>query len=531
MREKKKLKLKKFYFHPITVFILLTILTIVLSAILELLQMQATYSEINTSTYDLNSTLVTVKNMLNFDGMKYIFSNAMRNFISFAPLGMLFVTLIGLSVAKSTGFIDVCCDRKLKKMNKKLLTFIIIFLGIVSSLINDVGYVLLIPLAAIIFAANNRNPFTGIVAAFCGVSFGSGISLFVGSTEVNLIPYTSAAARLIDKNAHISLTSNLIIIIAFSILLSIVGTFIVEKILVPRMGKYREKDKEEKTEELEILNEEEQEQLRIEKDKKEKRGLRFALVTGIIVIFLFIYMIIPNLPYSGMLLDMTEDTYLGQLFGASSYFQDGFTYMVSLFFVLTGVAYGIGAKTIKNDKDIINGCKESFMPLGEMILLLFVISQFISIFKETNIGTIIVAWCTNAIGSVSFTGLPLIVFCLLMIAVSNLFVTTALSKWQILAPVMVPAMMQANISPQFAQFLLRAGHSMTAGITPLLAGFAIYIGYLNIYNQDKQKPITIHKALSYVMPYFGIISIVWILLTVGWYVLGVPIGPNVSPIL
>ena len=242
-------------------------------------------------------------------------------------------------------------------------------------------------------------------------------------------------------------------------------------------------------------------------------------------------MIIPNLPSSGMLLDMSEDTYLGQLFGTNSYFQDGFTYMISLLFILTSIAYGIGAKSIKNDKDLIYGCEKMFTSSAEMVMLLFVASQFISIFRETNIGTIIATWGANILGSVSFSALPLIIVSLVLIAIANIFVTTPSSKWQIFAPVMVPAMMQANISPQFAQFILRAGDSMTAGITPLLAAFAIYIGYLNIYNKDKSKPITIHQALAYIMPYFTIISISWILLTIGWYLIGLPIGPGVYPTL
>ena len=126
-----------------------------------------------------------------------------------------------------------------------------------------------------------------------------------------------------------------------------------------------------------------------------------------------------------------------------------------------------------------------FTSSAEMVMLLFVASQFISIFRETNIGTIIATWGANILGSVSFSALPLIIISLVLIAIANIFVTTPSSKWQIFAPVMVPAMMQANISPQFAQFILRAGDSMTAGITPLLAAFAIYIGYLNIYNKDK----------------------------------------------
>ena len=526
-RNKRKLKLKKFYFHPITVYIFLIFVVIILSAILSALQMQATYNTVTPTTNDLESNLVTVESLMNFDGMKFIFSNAMTNFLSFAPLGMLLLTFFGLSIAKSTGFIDTLCKRCLIKIDKNILTFIVIFLATISSLINDVGYVILIPLAALLFMLNNRNPHLGIIAAFAGVSFGYGVSIFVGSMEVNLIPLTTSAARLIDPSAHISLTSNLFIIIAFSLVLSIVGTIIIEKIIAPRLGKYKEKEELTKTEELVVTDVKELEQQKIEKEHYEKRGLKAAIITAIVIVIAFIYMIIPNLPYSGMLLDMEEDTYLGQLFGTNSYFQDGFTYMMALLFTLVGIAYGIGSKSIKNDKDVINGCKETFAPLGEIIMLIFVVSQFTSIFRETNIGTVIACWCANAIGNIGFTGLPLIIFSLIMIGLANLFVPTASAKWEIFAPVMVPAFMQSNISAQFAQFILRAGTSITAGITPLLACFVIYIGYLNIYNQDKNKPITIHKSISYVLPYFGIIALTWILLIIGWYLIGLPLGPGV----
>ena len=527
MHNRRKLKLKKFYFHPITVYLILTFLLLILSAILSGFQMQATYSTISPTTNELETTLVSVENMLNFDGMKYIFSNAMTNFLSFAPLGMLLLTLFGLSIAKSTGFLDTLCKRVLIKIDKKILTFIIVFLATISSLINDVGYVILIPISAMLFLLNNRNPYLGIIAAFAGVSFGYGVSIFVGSMEVNLIPDTTTAARLIDASAHVSLTSNLFIIIAFSVILSIVGTIVIEKIIAPRLGKYKEKDELSKTEELVITDAKELEQQKIEKERKEKRGLKAAIITAVVVIILFIYSIIPNLPYSGMLLDMEEDTYLGQLFGTNSYFQDGFTYMIALLFTLVGIAYGIGAKSIKNDKDIINGCKETFVPIGEMLMLIFVVSQFTSVFRETNIGTVIASWCASAVGNVGFTGLPLIIFAIIMIGIANLFVPTASAKWEIFAPVMVPVFMQSNLSAPFAQFILRTGTSITAGITPLLACFAIYIGYLNIYNRDKDKPITIHKSIGYLLPYFGIIALTWILLVVGWYLIGLPLGPGV----
>ncbi len=529
MRDRKKLKLKKFYFHPITMFIVLTLAVLLLSGILSLFQMQATYNTVNANTNDLEPTLVAVESLLNFDGMKFIISNASKNFISFAPLVMLLISLIGISIAESTGFIEAFAKRHISKLNKFQLTFIVILLGTVSTLINEIGYAILIPLAAMIYLLNNRNPLLGIITAFCGVSFGYGVSIFVGSLETWLIPYTTSASHLIDTNTHIALTSNLFIIIASTIILSIVGTLIVEKFIAPKMGRYREKEEIGKTEELSLIDVEEVEQQRITEEKSQKRGLRFALITGIIVILVFIYMVIPGLPYSGLLLDMTEKTYLKQLFGDSSYFQDGFTYMVCLFFLVMGLAYAFGSKSIKNDKEIIEKATTSFNKVGSIIILIFVVSQFIAVFRKTNIGTVITAWLANVLNYLEFSGLPLILLVLLLIAISNLFLTAPLTKWVIFSPVVVPVLMQSNISPQFAQFILRAGDSMTNGVTPLLASFALYIGYLNIYNLDKSKPIGIKKAISYVMPYFLIISATWVLIVIGWYLIGLPIGPGVYP--
>ena len=232
-----------------------------------------------------------------------------------------------------------------------------------------------------------------------------------------------------------------------------------------------------------------------------------------------------------MLLDMTEDTYLNQLFGENSYFQDGFTYMVSLFFIVTGTAYGIGARTIKSDKKLIDVASTNFTNLGSVFILMFVASQFIAIFKRTNIGTIITAWLANLLELLEFSGVPLIIVTLLAIALANLFLTGSAAKWAIFSPVVVPAFMQMNISPEFAQIVMRVGDSMTKGYTPLLASFVIFIGYLNIYNLSKDKPYTIRGTLKLISPYVSLICLAWILLVVGWYIIGLPVGPNVYPTL
>ena len=148
MNEKRKLKLKKFYFHPITIFLLLTLLVIILSGIFSLFQMQATYNTVNVNSKDLEPTLVAVENLFGFEGIKFLISQAAKNFLSFGPLGMLLISLLGLTIAEGTGFIETLTRRHLSKMPKMSLTFIVLFIATVSSLINEVGYAILIPLVA-----------------------------------------------------------------------------------------------------------------------------------------------------------------------------------------------------------------------------------------------------------------------------------------------------------------------------------------------------------------------------------------------
>lgn len=531
MNNRRKLKLKKFYFHPVTIFLLLTFLVIILSGILSIFQAQATYSTVNVNTKELEPVLVTIENLFSFDGLKFIISDATKNFLSFGPLGMLLLSLIGLTIAEGTGFIETLTKRHISKISKTALTFFVLLLSIASSLINEVGYTILIPLMALVYFINNRNPILGIVTAYCGVAFGYGVSLFVGSMEVSLINYTKSAAILIDESAHIALTSNLIFIIVTTIILSIVGTIVIEKIIAPMIGKYKKDDEFSKTEQYRIINIEEEEQKEIEREKYEKRGLRFALVISILVLFIFVYSLIPNLPFSGLLLDMKEKIYVNQLFGDNSYFQDGFAFLVSLVFILSGIAYGIGSKSIKNDKEIIDNASKKFSNIGSIFILIFVVSEFIAVFRKSNIGMVVTIWLARLLEHLSLSGIPLIIITLLLIAISNLLLTSTASKWMIFSPIVVPIFMQSNISPQFAQVVMRAGDSMTKGFTPLLASFVIYIGYLNIYNLHKEKPYTIRKALNMIRPYFLIISLTWILIVVGWYIIGLPIGPGVFPTL
>ena len=535
MEEKRKIHLKKYYFHPITMFLLAGIGIIIFSGILSAFGLQATYSTIDNATGELEPHLIAVTNLMTYDGLKSLISNATKNFVAFAPLSMLLISLIGISIAEATGFVSAVAKRRVKKINKYLLTFIILFLGTISSLVNDVGYAILIPLAAVLYEINGRNPLLGIITAFCGTAFGSAVSIFVGYTEVNLIPYTTTAAYLIDTNTHISLSSNLIFIIVASIIIPVVGTFIIEKLIAPRLPKYHFHDRSTgltlKTTELLLEDINEEEQSKINQARNEKRGLKFARITFIIMLLIYAYMLIPGLPGSGLLLDKDENLYVNQLFGTNSYFHESFTFLVMLMFVIVGIAYGFGAKTLKSDKDIIEKTSLRFKDIGMIIVLIFVFSQFVAIWKASNLGLVITALLSNLLSYLKFTGIPLVLVTLIIIAFAGIFMTNLSSKWKVFAPVVVPTFMQANISPEFAQVVMRVADSMTKGITPFMAFFVLYIGYLNLFNENKTKPYTINNSIRLINPYFIIISIVWILLVIGFYITGLWIGPGVTPTL
>ena len=529
----KKKKNKKLKLHPVTSFIILIVATVLLSAVLSWFNVSASYDSINLKTDELEQTIVTVKNMLSYDGIKSMISNASTNFISFTTVSTLIITLIGIAVAEETGLIQTFMKRKLAKLNPKIITFLLFLLAVFSSIVNEVGYAVLIPLGALLFLFNGRNPLAGIATAFAGVAFGYSVSFFVGATDMSLLPYTISAANLIDESFYVRMTSNLFIMIFSCIVISIVGTIITEKYIVKKIGRYvsKKKDDLDQTKEIEYLDLQYEEQKKIKEEENEKKGLRYALIAAIIVTIIFVYMIIPGLPLSGALLDQTEKSYAYQLFGASSYLEAGFTYMLALFLIVTGIAYAIGAKSIKNDKELFQKLTKQLSTLGILLVMIFFASQFIAIFKETNIGTIIVVWLSGILKAVPLSGALLIIVAIIVIAISNLFVPSTITKWMIISPILVPAMMQLNMSPQYSQFIFRAAESMTNGVTPLLAYFVVYIGYLNIYNREEKKVYGIRDGIKLMTPYLIALSVTWIAIILLWYLIGLPLGPGAYPVL
>ncbi len=524
-----KIKFVKHHFHPITSYLLLSIGIVVLSAILSLFKLQTSYEMININTLKIQQITSGVTNLLNFNIIKDLVSNALKNFVSFAPLGMYLVASVGIAVCDASGFLDVLFKKIFAKISNFWMTFIIIFIATISSLINEIGFVIMIPIAAIMYKSKKRNPLAGVIAAFAGTAFGYGTSIFVGSIDNIMIPYTSISSRLVDPTFHISLTSNLFIMIVSSLVLTLVGTLITENKIIPKLGFFHEKHYDE-TGELEVIEDFDR-QIILSKDYKERRGFKWAVIVGCAYVLFLIWSLIPHLPLSGLLLDLKETTYLKMLFGENSYFQDGFTFLISMLFLICGIAYGIGSKKFVSDKDFITSTSLSMKNVGYMIGLFFVASQFITLFRTSNIGNVFLGYMSNLLNSISsFGGLPYLLVCLVVFILSDFFVTGVETKWAVMAPTVIPVLMKSSISPQFVQFSMRICDSLTNGINPLFAYFVIFVGYMNIYNYSK-KSISITESIKLILPYFWIISLTWLLLLIGWYIIGLPIGPKVFPTL
>ena len=504
--------LNKIKLHPIMAFAVLIIFTIVLSGILALFGVEATYTTVDVATKSYNQTLVTVESLFSLSGLKYIFSSTVANFVSFTPLSMLIIILIGLGIMEKSGFLKTLITLITQKQQKRTVTFMIALISILLSIIGDLGYVIMIPLSALIFYYGRRNPILGIVTSFAALTCGNGLSFLITSVDSSLIKTTIDSASILDPNYVFSMLPYLFIMVVSIIILAIVITAITEKLSIYKVDKYE--FKEEKKE--------------FKLTKKEKRGLILALFAGIIYLLVFIYNIIPGLPFSGNLLDYTQELYIDKLFSYNSFFSQGFVFIVTMLFVILGLFYGIGARTIKDNYELCDDLVFSLDGIGKTIVLIFMASVFINVFKKTNIGVVFTALLTNLIQASSFKGIPLILLVLICSAIATVLLPNSMSKWSIMAGTLVPLLLNAGISPQMTQLVFRFGECMTYGLTPVMAYFIIYIAFMDKYNQGT-RPIPLLESIKYQVPYALATTLVLGIIIILWYVIGLPLGINTLP--
>ena len=507
---KKKRIYKKAKLHPVMSILFLILGVIILSGILSIFNFSFTYNKINTTRFDYVSTTESIINLFSLHGLKYIFANTVANFANFKVLSNLIIMLIGIGIMDSSGFLEMAIGLFTRKAKKKTVTFILILICLLSSICGDIPFLAIIPLSALIFKYGKRNPNIGIIASYSALTCGYGLSLFFTSIDSSLTNLTTLSAKMLDSNFSMNTFSLILFMVVAILLFSLVLTQITENIIVRKLPKYE-------FEETDIKE--------FNPTKQELKGLILALFASIIYLIIIIYNIIPGLPLSGNLLSRTEYLYIDKLFGTNSFFSNGFVFIITILFVIWGLIYGIITKNIKNNRDFVDSLGYSLNGIGKTLVYVFAGSALISIFKYSNIGNVIVSGFTNLIVNSNFSGLALVILLFISTMVCTLFVPSTITKWSIMSTSVVPTFLNAGMTAEFTQLVFRIGECATLCITPFFAYFIIYLAYLEREMQDKNK-FGIKDALSYMLPYCLITSLVLLGLIIIWYLIGIPLGIN-----
>lgn len=500
MAKKKK---NKIYGPVFAIFIIIIIISL-LSLIFSILNIEGYKNVIANNT--LESQLITVRNIISIDGIKYLFENIVNNFMNFKPLVLFIVFLLGLGICEQSGLMHAIVS-PFKKIKFNFIIFITLFIGIISTFIGDLSYIILIPLTGVIYKYLEKNPIIGILTMFIGITIGYGTGLIFNYNDhlIGLLTQNSATLN-VDPNYKYSLLSNLYIMWFSTILFSYIGTIIINKFLVTKLSK-----KYQLEEQFEV------------NEKAKKTSLIIFLISLILVI----YFILPiNLPLAGILLDSGSERYIDKLFGSSSPFGNGLVVIISLIFTLSGFVYGKKSGNIKTGHDFSLGLSKSFENLGFLFVLMFFTSQIPAIIEWTNLGNVIATRLIDLIGNLHLSGILLLIIFIIITVIISILIPDTMSKWNLMSPTIVPLFMQANITPNFTNFIFKIADSIGKCFSPVFIYFIVTLAFLEKYNEteNEKKQISFFGTYKLMLPSITVLSLIWILMIVFWYLIGFPIG-------
>ncbi len=475
--------------HPATLFALFAITVLLFSALGHVLGWQAVHPG--------TQEIVKPVNLLSHDGIHRILLDMVENFTSFAPLGIVLVAMLGIGIAEQSGFINAVIRMLVLNSPRHLLTFVLVFTGVLSNVASDVGYVLLIPLAGVIFIAVGRHPIAGMAAAFAGVSGGFSANLVLGTVDPLLAGLSQEAARILVPGYEVNPTANYYFMFVSTFFVAFAGTLVTEKIVEPRLGSYSGKLDEKSFDAL---------------SEMEKKGLLMAFLAFLVI---FIITLLGIIPANGF--------FRGSDGGLlSSPLIKGVVAMLFITAGSMGIAYGVTTKVYKNDADVLKGMADSMKTLSTYIVLVFFAAQFVAYFKWSNLGVILAVKGANLLMSLEIGLIPLMILFILLSAAINMLMGSASAKWAILAPVFIPMFMIMGYTPELSQVVYRIGDSVTNVISPMMSFFALIIAYVQKYDPKAG----IGTIIATMVPYTLVFLVVWILLLVIWLTLGLPLGPG-----
>jgi aminobenzoyl-glutamate transport protein len=441
----------------------------------------------------------SIRSLLGADGIRFIFSSFVSNFAGFSVVAVVFVAMIGVGVSEEAGLMGALIRKLVTVAPEKLLTFIIVLVGGLSSIATDAGYLILIPLAAAAFYSVGRHPLAGLAAAYAGVSAGFAVNVLLTPLDGLLTEVTNEAIAITDPDRSIDLTANLWFSIASTLFVAVVITFIAEKITERSLGAYTGEG---------TTHEEE------EAPAGEARGLRFALIGVVCAVgVVALLTVLPDAPL--------RNPVTGSIFNESP-LMDSLIFIITMLFLVAGICFGIGAKTINNSVDVINGITKTFASLASLIFLLLLISQFIAYFNFSNMPTVAAVKMADWLESADVGALWLLIGFIFVILILDLIIPGALPKWAIFAPIFVPLFLRLDVAPQTVLAAYRLGDSPMNVITPLM----VYLPFIVLVAQRYRKDAGIGTIISLMLPYTVIVLVTWLLFFIGWYLIGIPMGPG-----
>ena len=478
---------------PAILFLISVIIVWILSALMSPIE----FAELNPKTGEP----IRIQNLLTGSALTTFLSNMVTIFTGFAPLGVVLVAMLGVGVADGSGYIHTGLKMMLSRTPSFLLTPMVIFVGIISHSAIDAGYVLVIPLGGIIFHAAGRNPLAGIAAAFAGVSGGFSANPLPSALDPLLQGFTQPAAQIIDGSVLVNPLCNYYFTTASSILITLLGWYITDKIIEPRLDRSHPVDED--AEEVADMS---------SIEASEKKG--FWIATGVMLV-LSIALVLVILPSDSPFRDAK-----GELSSFTAPIMKSIVPLIFLFFVIPGVIHGFVSGKFKKSKDVIDEMSESMKGMAYYIVMAFFCALFIYAFSQSNLGALLAIKGALFLKSMGLPGPVTITGIIFLAAFVNLFVGSASAKWALLAPIFVPMLMQLGYSPELTQAAYRVGDSSTNIITPLMPYFPLVV----VFCQKYVKSTGIGTLVSIMLPYSIVFIILWTLFLVLFWMFGIPLG-------
>ncbi len=476
--------------HPATLFGGLAMLVLIFSWI-------GGYLFDWSATHPATGETIHTVNLLSKEGFHRILLEMVDNYTGFAPLGIVMVALLGIGIAESSGLISAAIRLLVIKSPRSIITFVIVLAGIISNTASDLGYVLIIPMGAVIFHSIGRHPIAGMAAAFAGVSGGFSANLLIGTIDPLLAGLSTEAARIIDPEYYVLPTANYYFMAVSTFVIAFAGTWVTNRFVEPRLGKYIGSVPPEPIEKLSPLE-------------------RKALIWTIIAAFAWIAILVGGLfPDQGFLRGPDNSILRSPVL-------KGFIGVLFLMAASLGIVYGFITGKFKSDADVVKGMVSNFKTLATFLVLVFFAAQFVAYFKWSNLGLIIAIDGAQILQEMDMGMVPLLILFVLLSGFINLFMGSASAKWAILGPVFIPMFMLLGYSPELSQAVFRVGDSITNIISPMMSFFALILVYFEKYD-DKAG---IGTLISTMIPYTVVFFIAWTALLIGWTMLEIPLGPG-----